>query len=224
MGSEMCIRDRSDAVVAFQDDLDLLGISDRVIGMTYSEFGRRIRSNAALGTDHGNAAPLFVFGNCVNNQILGDTPVIDTHVDDYEGVAMQFDFRDIYKTIITDWLGGSQSDANSVLFQQFDGISLFDANCSASLSNNNFENEDFGLNIYPNPASNMITINFVGFDGNVKITIFNSIGAVVKSVTNKSYDSNNHSLQVDISNFARGNYFVHYQTRGISKTKKLIKY
>ena len=218
------LKELSDAVVAFQDDLDLLGISDRVIGMTYSEFGRRIRSNAALGTDHGNAAPLFVFGNCVNNQILGDTPVIDTHVDDYEGVAMQFDFRDIYKTIITDWLGGSQSDANSVLFQQFDGISLFDANCSASLSNNNFENEDFGLNVYPNPASNMITINFVGFDGNVKITIFNSIGAVVKSVTNKSYDSNNHSLQVDISNFARGNYFVHYQTRGISKTKKLIKY
>ena len=89
------LKELSDAVVAFQDDLDLLGISDRVIGMTYSEFGRRIRSNAALGTDHGNAAPMFVFGNCVNNQILGDTPVIDTHVDDYEGVAMQFDFRDI---------------------------------------------------------------------------------------------------------------------------------
>ena len=214
----------SEAVEAFQDDLDLLGVSDRVVGMTYSEFGRRIRSNGAYGTDHGNAAPLFVFGNCVNNQILGDTPIIDTHVDDYEGVPMQFDFRDIYKTIITDWLGGTQSDANSVLFKEFDGISLFSANCSASLSSNQFETDDFGLNVYPNPASNSITINFTGFSGHVKITIFNSIGAVVKKVTNKTYDSNNHSLQVDISNLARGNYFVHYRTKGISKTKKLIKY
>ena len=218
------LKELADAINAFQDDLDVLGIGDRVVGMTYSEFGRRIRSNAALGTDHGTAAPLFVFGNCVNNKILGDTPTIDTQVGQKEGVPMQFDFRDIYKTIITDWLGGTQSDANSVLFKEFDGISLFTANCSASLSNNQFETDDFGLNVYPNPASNSITINFAGFDGPVKITIFNSIGAVVKKVTNKSYDSNNHSLQVDISNLARGNYFVHYRTRGISKTKKLIKY
>jgi len=52
----------SDSIAAFQSDMTGLEIEDRVIGMTYSEFGRRIKSNASGGTDHGAAAPLFLFG------------------------------------------------------------------------------------------------------------------------------------------------------------------
>ena len=55
----------SDAIKAFQDDLKFLGVEDRVMGMTFSEFGRRIKSNGSGGTDHGAAAPLFVFGKNV---------------------------------------------------------------------------------------------------------------------------------------------------------------
>ena len=51
----------SDAIKVFQDDLATLNIDHRVAGMTYSEFGRQIASNASLGTDHGDAAPLFLF-------------------------------------------------------------------------------------------------------------------------------------------------------------------
>ncbi|TAE51791.1 MAG: DUF1501 domain-containing protein, partial [Bacteroidetes bacterium] len=70
----------SQAITAFQDDLDLLGVADRVVGLTYSEFGRRIKSNASLGTDHGTAAPLFVFGTRVNGQVFGANPVIPAGV------------------------------------------------------------------------------------------------------------------------------------------------
>ncbi len=55
----------SSAVKAFQDDLLALGVADRVVGMTYSEFGRRIKDNST-GTDHGTAAPHFVFGSAIN--------------------------------------------------------------------------------------------------------------------------------------------------------------
>ncbi|MGA9651537.1 DUF1501 domain-containing protein, partial [Pedobacter sp.] len=41
------------AIKAFMDDLKGLGASKRVAGMTFSEFGRRIKSNASNGTDHG---------------------------------------------------------------------------------------------------------------------------------------------------------------------------
>lgn len=54
----------TEAVNSFQSDIKGLEIDDRVIGMTYSEFGRRIKSNASGGTDHGAAAPLFLFGKC----------------------------------------------------------------------------------------------------------------------------------------------------------------
>ncbi len=55
----------SDGIKCFMDDLKGLGIEERVIGFTYSEFGRRINSNSSRGTDHGAAAPVFVFGKKV---------------------------------------------------------------------------------------------------------------------------------------------------------------
>ena len=58
----------SDAIKAFQDDLKLLGVEERVVGMTFSEFGRRIKSNGSTGTDHGAAAPMFIFGKEVQGQ------------------------------------------------------------------------------------------------------------------------------------------------------------
>ena len=59
----------SEAINAFQDDLAMLQAEDRVVGMTFSEFGRRIQSNASGGTDHGAAAPVFVFGKNVRGEI-----------------------------------------------------------------------------------------------------------------------------------------------------------
>ena len=50
----------SEGIKAFMDDLEFLNSSKRVIGMTFSEFGRRIKSNSSGGTDHGAAEPLFV--------------------------------------------------------------------------------------------------------------------------------------------------------------------
>lgn len=214
----------ADAIEAFQDDIDLLNVSHKVMGMTYSEFGRRIKSNAALGTDHGTAAPMFFFGNCVNNQIIGDNPEIDTQVDDDEGVQMQFDFRNIYSTILTDWLGATKQESNIILFENFDALPLFKNGCNASLSTDTNLLDFRDINIHPNPASTFFNIRFFGTNEPTKITLYNSIGAVVKEITNKTYSLIQYSIKVDIESLPSGNYFVHYQTRGISKTKKLMKY
>tara|TARA_R110002126_G_scaffold72364_1_gene180858 strand:- start:11358 stop:12935 length:1578 start_codon:yes stop_codon:yes gene_type:complete len=218
------LQELSDAMAAFQDDLKLLNIDDNVLGMTYSEFGRRIRSNAGLGTDHGTAAPLFIFGNCAKNQIFGDTPEINTQVDDKEGVQMQYDFRSVYGTILTDWLGASKQEASTVLFDEFDSLPLFKTGCSAALSTDDILLSTSEIKVYPNPTSDFINIKFFGTNEHLKITLYNAIGAVVKVITNKKYNAIQHALKVDITTLPKGNYFVHYQTRGISKTKKVLKY
>jgi uncharacterized protein (DUF1501 family) len=215
----------SEAIAAFQDDIELLGVDNKVIGMTYSEFGRRIKSNDALGTDHGNAAPLFLFGTCAKNQVLGDAPEIDTAVDIYEGVQMQYDFRNIYSTILTDWLGATAAETSTVLFDDFDPLPLFKDGCSSVLSNDDFIlDEKFSLDVYPNPCLDFIHISFFGINENVKITLYNTIGAVIKEITNDRYSSKQHKLTVGMQRLAKGTYFVHYQSKGISKTKKVLKY
>lgn len=214
----------SSAIEAFQEDLELLSIDKKVIGMTYSEFGRRIRSNAGLGTDHGTAAPLFLFGTCAKKQILGEAPEIDTAVDILEGVQMQYDFRNIYSTVLTDWLGATKQESTSVLFDEFNALPIFKEGCSAALSTDDFLINELQIDVYPNPTINSINIKFFGNNETIKITLYNSIGAVIKHITNKKYSSIQHTIEVDVKNLPKGNYFIHYQSRGISKTKKLLKY
>lgn len=109
----------SDGIAAFQQHLQANDLADRVMGMTFSEFGRRIRSNGSRGTDHGTAAPLFVFGNCASGTILGDNPTIDTSVDQNEGVPMQYDFRDVYGSLLVDWFQVDESSVRSLLYPGF---------------------------------------------------------------------------------------------------------
>ncbi|MES2730646.1 MAG: RICIN domain-containing protein [Bacteroidota bacterium] len=91
----------SEALAGFQDDLKLLGIQDRVVGMTVSEFGRRVYAGAGLGTDHGEAGPMILFGTNINPTIHGHNP--DISGTDKEYVRLQYDFRTIYTSILQDW-------------------------------------------------------------------------------------------------------------------------
>ncbi|MEI9909910.1 MAG: DUF1501 domain-containing protein [Bacteroidota bacterium] len=68
------------SISSFQQDLELMQLDDRVMGMTFSEFGRRIKSNASLGTDHGAASPLLMFGTHAKKGILGNSPDIPADI------------------------------------------------------------------------------------------------------------------------------------------------
>lgn len=115
------LQDVSQSISAFMDDLQALGIADRVLGMTFSEFGRTIRANSSNGTDHGAASPLFLFGNCVQGGVLGESPVIDPDGDfsGYAGTDMQYDFRDIYGSILVDWFDVPSATVESYFSHSF---------------------------------------------------------------------------------------------------------
>ena len=61
----------ADSIKAFYEDLKKQGNDSRVLTMSFSEFGRRVRQNASQGTDHGTAAPMFLFGPMVQPGIVG---------------------------------------------------------------------------------------------------------------------------------------------------------
>ncbi|MBS1626738.1 MAG: DUF1501 domain-containing protein [Bacteroidetes bacterium] len=105
----------SEAVNIFMDDLNYLQVGDRVMGMTFSEFGRRIKSNASGGTDHGAAAPVFYFGNKVKSGIIGNNPTMPTNATVNDNVPMQNDFRSIYASVLQNWFGLQPADVQSVL-------------------------------------------------------------------------------------------------------------
>jgi uncharacterized protein (DUF1501 family) len=123
----------SDSIAAFQNDLKLQGTEDKVIGMTFSDFGRRATSNASFGTDHGVAAPMFVFGSGVKRQVVGTNPDLvndlvplqPTPGANNQDIKMQIDFRRIYSDILKDWFGTDPATTNALLFKDFATTSLF---------------------------------------------------------------------------------------------------
>ena len=118
------LKELNESILAFMRNMDDIGRSDDVLLMTYSEFGRTIASNSALGTDHGTAAPMFIFGNKVDSEILGNNPVIPNNVDWQDNLATEFDFRQVYTSIINQWMTKSPTTAKDVLFKDFDELQI----------------------------------------------------------------------------------------------------
>jgi len=116
----------SKAIDAFQQDLKLQGLQDRVTGMTFTEFGRRIKSNASIGTDHGTSIPMFFFGTKVNPALTGVSPVLPANATVNDQIPMQFDFRQVYSTVLRDWFQLTDADLQSVFINaSFTSLPIF---------------------------------------------------------------------------------------------------
>ena len=123
------LKELSDSIFAFQTDLGLLGISGRVLGMTTTEFGRRLKSNASFGTDHGTTSPVFMFGDYVNPTVIGSNPSIPSVVTAGTNLPMQFDYRELYMSVLQNWFCLSPQEANSVLLNNQAPLSTVVAPC-----------------------------------------------------------------------------------------------
>jgi len=110
----------SNALRAFLNDLRNDNLEDRVLVMAFSEFGRRVRENDTQGTDHGTAGPVFLAGSPVKPGIVGRAPDLND-LDDGD-IHSQYDFRQVYASILDRWLSVSSS---TILGQEFEPLDLF---------------------------------------------------------------------------------------------------
>lgn len=94
----------AESVAAFVDDVAQRGHLDRVLLLTFSEFGRRVHENASQGTDHGTAAPLFVAGSRIKSGPFGKHPSL-SDLDSEGDLKFHTDFRQVYATLLDHWLG-----------------------------------------------------------------------------------------------------------------------
>ena len=111
----------ADAVRAFIDDVARLGRADDVSVLMFTEFGRRVEENGSLGTDHGTATPMFLFGKQVKGGFYGQPPSLTDLADG--NLKMTTDFRRVYATAIKEWLG--YDDTATVLKGRFETLGAF---------------------------------------------------------------------------------------------------
>ena len=110
------LQDLGDSTKAFVEDMKAQGNMQRVLVMTFSEFGRRVAENANGGTDHGAAAPMFIVGNKVQAGLLGQYPSLAPQ-DLFEGdIKYNVDFRSVYAGVLESWL---KTKSAPILGKQF---------------------------------------------------------------------------------------------------------
>ncbi len=112
------LKQYSEGISAFINDLKIAGNFDDTLVMTFSEFGRRVEQNASNGTDHGTANNILLFGGKLKQQgIINEAP--DLQNLDKGDLKYKVDFRQVYATVLDKWLDINNA---SVLNKQFSAM------------------------------------------------------------------------------------------------------
>lgn len=220
----------SSAMKAFQDDLAARGIEDKVLTVTTSEFGRRIHSNGSYGTDHGTGGPVFIFGKGAAPGVVGVVPDLNK-----DNVEMQYDYRQVYASILKDWMGVSETVINNdIFFKNFingpkeEGTGNYEpiavATNVVSGVTEDFKNSRFKLyECFPNPVKGDVNIGFrINARSNVKLTLLDSQGRQLGILMNEEKDEGEHFVKTDMGLYPPGVYLYQIKAGILTDTKKMV--
>jgi hypothetical protein len=215
------LKNVDEAVTSFMADLKFLGVDDKVVGMTFSEFGRRVISNAGNGTDHGSAAPMFVFGNRVLGQVTGNNPVIPANANYDSNLEKQFDYRQIYASVLQQWLGSTGATSSNLLNGTFNSIPIINDGTVTAIKEAEFI-EPF--TIYPNPVGASATIETISNGGLSSIELIRSDGKYVTTIHEGVSSIGKQKIDWNTSSLTPGNYIALYRTGNQQFTQRIVKH
>jgi uncharacterized protein (DUF1501 family) len=231
-----------EAIAAFQSDIEAMGFADNVIGMTYSEFGRRVEQNGSQGTDHGTAAPMFLFGKPLNGELYGNNPDL-TNLDPNGNLISQFDFRQVYAALLTQWFGADDNLRKAILNQSAFTTNLdfknavsgfqFPVNGGSKIQNlitnpvssvQSSQPLSFTLNQnQPNPFTATTTISFALTEGNrVLLEVFDGRGSLISTLIDSYRSRGDNQAIFDGRSLASGTYFFRLEVGGRTATRQMM--
>ncbi len=208
-----------EAINQFYTDLAADGWADKVLSVTYSEFGRRVEQNASDGTDHGAAAPMMLFGPALQgNSFVGERPDLND-LDAGGNLKHSTDFRQVYATLLEKWLCVDATLVDEVLGQSFERLDLgFDCQGIGERS----------ATVHPAnvPSSIQHYLMDDGFGGkrlhytlpqqeDVRIDLISVLGRHISTLQSSVQQAGEHQLNFNPAQYGvrQGQYFYQIQTR-----------
>jgi uncharacterized protein (DUF1501 family) len=213
----------SNAIKAFYDDLAAGGRAEDVLSMTFSEFGRRIEQNSSQGTDHGAASAMMLFGpGLEGNGIMGENPDLED-VDEVGNLKFGTDFRQVYATVLENWLCVDSDTVDGVLGDYFERLSGLGLSC---LPTPVFEAPVAKLRHWASyDGRHQVGIHYVlKQSAKVTVRIFNMIGQPVE-VLYRGYQTpgqHQHTFRTSSSKVASGYYVYSIEVQGQRYSRKIV--
>lgn len=212
----------STAIQDFYKDLEARGIDERVMSLTFSEFGRRAYSNDSYGTDHGTAAPVFLFGSGLNGGIYGQNPGLKPEDLHRGNLVYNIDYRQIYTSVIQDWFEGDDEALVETGFSDWVNTRLPIVTTSG-MPENGIGSLPTSLHLYPNPVKDVVHLQYhLEFRGEVLLYVLDSSGRRVKTLRQDgTYGSN--TCTFNLSDLKEGIYIMQLKTKGKTITRRFLK-
>jgi uncharacterized protein (DUF1501 family) len=216
------LRQISNSVSAFMADLKSQKISEKVVGMTVSEFGRRPEENASLGSDHGAASVMFMFGDAVNGKVYGQNLSFDK-LDANKDFLYQFDYRRVYDELMTKWFKTETTVTKEILGNRFDIIEtgLFS---SKQVLSSEPQLSDSPTIAYPNPTTDGFFNLKVTLEkpSDIAIQLVNIQGFNIAQNTPNRLPAGTHSFPM-YTGETKGIYLVNIQTDSRREILKVVR-
>lgn len=189
-------------LAAFQREIEEAGAADRVTMMTISEFGRRV-TTIGSGTDHGAASMLFVIGTGVNGGFIGDEP----NLSDLDGVGnlrMEFDFRQVYATMLGQWFGAGENEITASLYKPFEQLPIFRTAASGVDEVGSVKDALLGP-CFPNPTTDYVLFPLKEHLLGGGTFILTDVAG--REVLRRQVGANERQIRIDVREFPAGQYF-----------------
>lgn len=221
-GHSVLLRRLAEATTSFMNDLAQDGLGDRVMAMTFSEFGRRIRENSSSGTDHGTAAPLFVFGGGVAGGLIGNGPNLGD-LDPNGNLKVDIDFRSVYGSVLRNWLRVDDAAVAGLLGAAYPDPGLFGVGTNSGASAAGLPG-GFAIDAaYPNPASGQLTVELaIPQTGQVRVEVLDLLGRRVATLADRQLSAGSQLLGLQLpGRMSAGAYLLQVTTGGRTATRGL---
>ncbi len=210
----------SSAVREFYEDLGAKGKD--VLSMTFSEFGRRVQQNASQGTDHGTAAPIMLFGEGLNgNGFIGTGPDLDD-LDNNGNLKFGTDFREIYASVLENWLCIDPDLVNNILGQSFDRLDI-GLTCSPQVSSPSLAGYQLQHEARYTSDGQIIIRYTLPNTMFTKVEVFNILGQSVAKLHQGRQSRGEHQLTFrGGSQFAPSSYVYRIEANGQAYSNKIV--
>ncbi len=229
------LKEVSDAVHSFITDLNNQNKGNDVVALTFSEFGRKAAENANLGTDHGEVAPMFIFGNSITPGVTGTNVNLNEAVleNNFQTQTIQYDYRSVFGTILQDWLGTANDTLDLSLFDKTLNTGFGNSKIQNLIKNNHLvpptcysskatafnTNQKYDVILSPNPGIEVVNLNSLYNNDIISCTLYSIDGKLIGKYYNTIAST---FFQINVQSLSVGYYNIIVETKFDVFSKRLI--
>ena len=139
-----------------------------------------------------------------------------------DNVPMQYNFRSVYASILSNWFCVDNTTLQTVMLKNFQSLPIVRTNsCNSTIPD---LTDILLIKNYPNPFTGSTTITFKTDGGHTSIMIFDTLGRMIATIVDQEYTGpGQYSVTFNAEKLAAGVYYARLQNGTVQQVRSMLK-